>query len=140
MSEVMLFNPLSGELIDSVSEYERIQLYGPDAEYAELVIEKTKNKQLKQRMATELTEIQTGCDDDILALTMPTMLPKEITLAAENSTMGRYLMEHPPIEPTVKNGSGKKIKKAKAKVPAAPKVRSEGLNEREMMDYVLSQL
>jgi len=139
MSEVMLFNPLSGELLDSVTEYERIQLYGPDAEYGRLQEEKAKDKVLKAKKAAELQEIQAGCDDNILELTMPTMLPKSVTLAAENSTTGRYLKEHPPIEPTAKT----KDKRSKTKdkgAAATPKVRSAGLNELELMDYVLNQV
>jgi len=70
---------------------------------------------------------------------MPTMLPKSVTLAAENSTTGRYLKEHPPIEPTAKT----KDKRSKTKdkgAAATPKVRSAGLNELELMDYVLNQV
>jgi len=49
------------------------------------------------------------------------------------------LKEHPPIEPTAKT----KDKRSKTKdkgAAATPKVRSAGLNELELMDYVLNQV
>lgn len=98
MSEVMLFDALYNTYLNSVKAFDNIQLYGPDAEYDRLAAEKAKNKALKARLNSELQEVQSGCDDDVLGITIGHLLPKANQELAENSAYANYWRNTVPVE------------------------------------------
>lgn len=120
MSEVMLFHPMTGAFLDTVQQFEAIQLYGPDAQYDRLAEEKAKVKALRSRMKEEVQEIQSGCDVDVMAIQMSHLIPKENANEAESSAMARYLYNNPPLTPAPTAKTPQKKKKDKKAIEKEP--------------------
>ena len=113
MSSVMLFDKVSGELIDEVKQFSRIQLAGSEPEYGELSKLKAKRKALQDVMSNRMKELKAGSDvDPFFALTSGIM-DKELTERAQDSEMYSYIKMHKPIEPdTIIKEKVKKQKQA----------------------------
>lgn len=127
-SSVMLFDVISGELLHEVQSYEAIQLTGKAPEYGRLQEFKTNQKALANKIQEKVTEIQQGCDVDVLSVSMAGKWKKEQTEAAEDVVMFDYLKQHRPAEPVVATKAAETKTKAKAKLHTGPVVEDYSRN------------
>lgn len=100
MREVMLFDPITNELLATIKPFEPIQLYGESPEYGRLAERKTKVKEQNALAKAELQSITDACTEDVLSISLAGILPKEIVEQAESSAMANYWKNTVPIKPT----------------------------------------
>lgn len=120
-SKVMLFDVVSGEFLEEIEEFTLIQLTGAAPEYGRLQEHKVNQKGLKIKIEEKVSEIQQGCDVDVLSVSMAGKWKKEQTESAEDAVMFDYLQQHRPAEPKSKE-QGAKGQKPKIKLHTGPVV------------------
>jgi hypothetical protein len=97
MSSVMLFDALYATFLDTATEFDKPNLYGPNADFATMATEKAKQKALKQKLNAELAQVQAACTDDILGIQIGHLMPKANAELAETSAMANYWRNTVPV-------------------------------------------
>ena len=141
MSEVMLFDCITNRHLATIIPFQPIQLHGENPEYGRLAERNTKVKEQKAMAKAELQTITDGCDEDVLSISLASILPKEIVEQAETSAMATYYKNVIPIKPNVQPKT-----KAKSKPEQQPRrteniqVEAKFLSEGDYMNMLLNQL
>jgi hypothetical protein len=139
MSEVMIFDALYNTYLNSVTEFAKPNLYGPNADFGIMAVEKEKQKALKQKLNAELQQVKSACEDDVLSIQIAHLIPKANAELAEQSAMANYWRNTVPVE-TLPYAKPSRKAKVETQCIASNSTVTERSRSGNSMEDILNQL
>lgn len=140
LEEIMLFDPQTDKYLGTVKAFSKIQLFGPDAEYARNTEYRENAKALRKSVKKLKEETLDGSERvvDEMALSLGAMVSKEVKELAESAAQEEYLFKHAPASSSILNSS-KKEKKAIHPQPVTANIYDDDV-EIDAFEFAMNQM
>jgi hypothetical protein len=145
LEEVMIFDPKTDKHLATIKRFEKIQLYGKDAEFGRNQDYQTKRKELQAELKKQRNDTLAGGEREVLNegdLRLGAIIAKDDKEMAEDRAMEEYRLKNPPMSTSILHTSkitkGKKEKAVKEKVVTTVEGILQVLSDKELERIAIS--